>query len=463
MNKDFEDKVKLIHDYFHSYGLRKTGGVIESHDEMLAMMSDPNKKNDFIKYVHEGFRLGQDILIAELIQNEKSRKELNGELKEHRKNRDKEKADEIGFEIKKLEYMEAVLRNLADSLAWLLMNGQHWIARRWYSGSRSRPSLLNSNIESLHIAAASYYKQHPNGFALYSDLTSFVDIGDLIVITEEGQLKSVEVKEGSKSKEVFKFMDKHKNSKDFKPETLGLDKHDNPMKFLDQVERTIRQMEKGSRLTNLIKNEKGPDPFTGQNTVIGEISHPLEFYHDVVFSMFQELKTSIWSHRVIEGIVYVGMYRNTAIRKSTNTFESFISTKFEEKFPVMPYNSQLFAPIKEPIFQKPYGTDNIMSIVLGRTVMLVCVDLNALLQLFNSNGIEAKWMSRKETQKSKETGAKFPKPFEFNKQAISVVKDGKKLILGDGFLSRLVYDSLLPSSLVETYQDRLAPQSDEEE
>ena len=84
MNKDFEDKVKLIHDYFHSYGLRKTGGVIESHDEMLAMMSDPNKKNDFIKYVHEGFRLGQDILIAELIQNEKSRKELNGELKEHR-------------------------------------------------------------------------------------------------------------------------------------------------------------------------------------------------------------------------------------------------------------------------------------------------------------------------------------------------------------------------------------------
>ena len=129
----------------------------------------------------------------------------------------------------------------------------------------------------------------------------------------------------------------------------------------------------------------------------------------------------------------------------------------------MPYNSQLFAPIKEPIFQKPYGTDNIMSIVLGRTVMLVCVDLNALLQLFNSNGIEAKWMSRKETQKSKETGAKFPKPFEFNKQAISVVKDGKKLILGDGFLSRLVYDSLLPSSLVETYQDRLAPQSDEEE
>lgn len=463
MNKDFEDKVRLIHDYFHAYGLRKTGELIQSHDEMVAMMSDPKKKHDFIKYVHEGFRLGQDLLIEELIQNEKSSKNLKEEQKESRRNGNKERQRELDFEIKKLEYMEAVLRNLADSLAWSLMNGQHWIARRWYSGSRSRPSLLNSNIESLHIAAASYYKQHPNGFVLYSDLTSFVDIGDLMVVTEEGKLKSVEVKEGSKSKEVFKFMDMVRDSKDLKPEDMGLEKHDNPMKFLDQVERTLRQIQKGSRLTNLIQNEKGPDPFTGHQTTIGEISKPLEFYHDVIFGMFQELETSIWSHRTIEGIVYVGMYRDTAIRESTNTFESFISTKFEEKFPVMPYNSQLFAPIKEPIFQKPYGTDNIMNIVLGKVRMLVCVDLNKLLELFNSNGIEAKWMSRKETQKAKETGGKLPKPFEFEKQAISVIKDGRKLILGDGFLSRLVYDSLLPSSLVETYHDRLAPYSDEEE
>jgi hypothetical protein len=463
MNEQFEEKVRLIYDYYHGYGLRKTGEQIRSHEDMLAMVNDPSKKAGFVKFVHEGFRLGQDILIEELSANEKKAKDLKAKQKELRRENKNDEAQRLDHKLKIFKHKEYVLRNLADSLAWSLMQGQHWVARRWHSGNTDRPSLLNSNIESLHIAAAHYYKKHPDGFALYTDLTSFIDIADLIVVTEDMKLKPVEVKEGSKAGEVMDFIEKLDKTKDFKPEEMGLEKLENPNKFLDQVERVVNQMSKASRLTTLLTEEKGPDPFTGQHTVIGEISTPLRFYHEEVYGMFQELKTSIWSHRVIEGIIHIGMYRAEALGASTETFKSVISTKFTEDYPVLSYTSQLRAPIKEPIFQKPYGIDNVMSLVLGKVRMLLCVDLDALIELFNSRGVNARWMSRKETQKAKESGMKRSKPFEFKNRAIEVELNGDKLILGDGFLSRLMYDSLLPESLVQMYLDKMSITTDEEE
>lgn len=456
MTKEFEDKVRLIHDYFHSFGMRKTGEVIQSQEDMLAMLEDKTKKANFVKFVHEGYRLGQDLLIQELIENEKESRDLKTKQKDFRRNKRREEAKKIDHELNKLKYQEYVLRNLADSLAWLLMQGQHWVARRWFSGSTNRPSLLNSNIESLHVAAEHYYKDNPNGFALYTDLTSFIDIADLIIVTEDLKLQPVEVKEGVKAGEVLNFIDKVMESEEFKPEDMGIEKLENPKKFFDQVERTVKQMSKGSRLTKLLSEEKGPDPFTGQPTVIGEVTEPLRFYHEVVYNMFKELETSIWSYQIIEGIIHIGMYREGALPVSTQLFKETVSLQTKEEYPIISYTSQLRSPIKEPIFQKPYGLDNVMDLVLGKTKMLLFVDLDALIQLFETRGVNARWLTRKETQKIKETGERFTTPFEYKNRAISVGKKEYSLILGDAFLSRLMYDSLLPESLVEMYREKLS-------
>lgn len=455
MNKEFENKVRLIHDYFHSYGIRKMDDIIHSHEEMVLMFKNKTKKANFVKFVHEGYRKGQHLLIQELINNEKEIKNLKVRQKDLRRSKKYEEANNLNYELDKLKYEEYILRNLADSLAWLLMKGQHWIARRWFSGSVDRPSLLNSNIESLHIVAENYYKNNPNGFVLYTDLTSFIDIADLIIVSEDLRLQPVEVKEGSKSNEVLSFIDNIMKNEEFKPEDIELDKFENPKKFFDQVERTIKQINRGSRLTKLLKEEMGPDPFTGQNTIIGELKEPLRFYHEEVYNMFKELESSIWSHRVIEGVIHIGMYKEGALAVSEKLFKETISLHFIEDYPIISYNSMLRSPIKEPVFQKPYGLDNIMNLVFGKTRMLLCVNINALLNLFEKRGVRARWLTRKETQKIKDKGF-LTSPFEYKYRAISVGEGAESIVLGDQFLSRLVYDSLLPESLVAMYCEKLS-------
>ncbi|MES2589277.1 MAG: hypothetical protein V4622_09865 [Bacteroidota bacterium] len=460
MSKDFENKVRQIHDYFFSYGLRKIGVSINSDKEMKEFMR--TNRTLFISSVHEGQRLGQELLITELISIESKIKELTQEKKQLNRVRDKSGAQKKEIQIQIQRYNDAILRNLADSLVWVLIREQHWIARRWYSGQKGRPSLLNSNIESLHLASKAYYEKDPDGFVLYADLTTFVDIFDLIYVDSNGRLKLVEVKEGSKSKEVLDFINKLEENPKMKPEDMRLEKIENPEKFFDQVDRTLNQMQKGTRFHQLLKEEKGSDPFTGTETTIAEITKPLRHYDGQILDMFEILESKTWAYRIIENVICVGMYKEEALYMANFVFKQAVSYKFQENFPIIHYNSALFAPIKQPIFLKRFGTENVMNIVFGKVKLLLSVDLNALIELFNSKGIEAKWMSTKETQKAKDVGDKKHKLFEYQKRAISLTYNEKTSILGDGFLSRLVYDNLLPESLVDMLLEKFQIESVED-
>lgn len=452
MDEEFEKKVREVYDYIHGYGLRNSNVNISSEEDLKNIGTDGLKESDFVKCVHEGYRIGQDMIIAELIRIEKETKEGAKTLKEHRRNGNKEDAKNLEHELNKLRYQGKVYRNLADSLAWFLMHKQYWIARRHYSGDKNRPSLLHTNIESLHAVAANFYKEHPDGFVLYSDITSFIDISDLLLVDESLNMQPVEVKEGAKSKEVFEFIEKISKTDGFQPENMGLEEIENPTKFFDQVDRTLKQMEKGNRLSNILNNEEGPDPFSGQQTYIGEVKEPLRSYHQVLYDMFKTLEESTWAYECVENIVLIGMYRGESIPICDEIFKIAVSQKFPEKYPVTSYNQQLGLPIKEPFFQNPLGIDRVMDIIMGRVRVLLTVDINALIEFFNLNGFEAGWLSRKETHKLIESNEKRMRPFIFENRAIYLKRNGVELTLGDSFLSRLMYDNLSPSSLVDIYK-----------
>ena len=95
-------------------------------------------------------------------------------------------------------------------------------------------------MESVITAVEHFHKQDDFNFALISDLTSFIDIGDILLIKDK-QIQIVECKEGDVQKKVFDFLD-YASQDDF--DVTKIDYSDKNHKFFDQVERTLKQMEK---------------------------------------------------------------------------------------------------------------------------------------------------------------------------------------------------------------------------
>src|SRR5690606_36131684 len=87
---------------------------------------------------------------------------------------------------------EVLFRGVADSIAWQMIQGQLCYARRLFKDQRP-PSLGDSNFESVILAARHMREQDPSSMPLIADLTSLVQVGDLMVAVPDRGLSMIEV------------------------------------------------------------------------------------------------------------------------------------------------------------------------------------------------------------------------------------------------------------------------------
>lgn len=80
---------------------------------------------------------------------------------------------------------EVLFRGIADSIAWQFLGNQLCHARRLFK-EQIPPDLKNSNFDSVVIVANQMVEAHPDSMPLISDLTSFVQVGDLFISTPKG-------------------------------------------------------------------------------------------------------------------------------------------------------------------------------------------------------------------------------------------------------------------------------------
>ena len=118
--------------------------------------SESTFKNDvalqkrFMSAAHEGMRSAQEFLI-----------------------------EKIGFSTRLSVSEELLYRSIADSIAWQFLGGQLCHARRLFKGQR-QPDLKQSNFSSVVAAANSILQTDRDAMPLISDLTSFVQVGDIL-------------------------------------------------------------------------------------------------------------------------------------------------------------------------------------------------------------------------------------------------------------------------------------------
>jgi hypothetical protein len=332
-----------------------------------------------------------------------------------------------------------ILRIFMDFIAWQFLGGQYYQVRRFCDMRKKenlRPTISKSNIESVKSVVEYYHSLSPLNFALISDLTSFVDIGDILLM-DNYRLRPIEVKEGEKNEEIFNFLFKEKI-----PENLeAIDEN-----FLKQAKRVLNQAKRGHLLYDVLKNEKGIDPFTELKTEVNKEAFVIKTYIDEFEKLITNLVVKNYSYTIIEDIISIGIYQNEIIHMGDILIPLLNKEMFGKEYPVFNYRQKFKMPISEPVFYYGLSKKTIFDILFGRINIVMSINLDKFIELCTLQGLDARYLSEKETMRRKKQG-EIPL-FEFEKKNIMIGDS----ILGDGMITRMLFDFVRPSSIIEYFK-----------
>ena len=216
---------------------------------------------DITGLIHTGFKIAQEQIIEGLIQIQREQKSLKSQLKEAQKQRANKKSLQDSIRI--LNYKETILKHLADTIFWHLIHGEIHIARRFYQNVRGSKFLEDTNYKSV-LNVANEINSNPNNFVLLTDITNYVQIGDLFGIVD-GNPVLIEVKEGKKN---YKIIDDLRSISSGIDAREFLNKYKESTKDLEQIQRIIKQKKVVNDVITIINTDKGYEPTSGRNLTI---------------------------------------------------------------------------------------------------------------------------------------------------------------------------------------------------
>jgi len=436
--EEHRNKLREITDLAFAYGV---DSLTEEQNRRLPFKLTEEEKRFFFQKCHEGFKLAQKQLIAEIIDYQNHLSEAKLKLKESRRQRDKKSESEINDMIGAIEQRLRTFSHVADGIAWQLIGGEIHIARRFYIGERDLKQLTASNLKHA-ISVADEINKKPDDFALLSDLTGFVQIGDLLV-RHKTSFGIMELKEGKVNEQISSFLNQlEKQGESINDEKLKevFDKD-----TIKQVKRMQRQMERMTRAAEVLKKDKGINPGTGEPIRVYTPKVGTERYHKELSELHEELQKKAYGYTVVDGCLLIGMYSEETISKGGPMLIELILKEKATNYVIIDWMS-ITHNISEPIFGKPLKPDFIINVLTGKVKVILGLDFDTLIELFNHEGLPTRWLSEKETNGLKNSS------LVINKRAIEItLPNGDKNILGGGIASKILYDSIKPSNIAQQF------------
>lgn len=371
-------------------------------------------------------------------------KSLNKELKEERRKGNKFKIGELTSKIKVENYKEELLRNLTFTIAWQIFNGKREVIARLYTGEKGRKETEGKGFDAI-LQAAEDINQHVDRFALISDLTNNIQIGDLLVIRPD-RLEIVEIKIGEKNEEAFRVLNFYKVN-NLKLSKGWLERSFDP-KFAEQILRIQKQKDKTKKAKIIIETDQGVDPKHPETFVrLMDNSIADKTYHKELFDIITNLDEKDWAYTNIMGIINIGAYKN-----DWRICGKEILKEINNKYPVYDLMSSLGITIAEPIFAKPIDDDKIMDIAFGKIKIYVGINFDMFIEFCNDFKLPMRWSTTKEFGKFLKSTSGYNKEiFSFKNRGL-IIEDqetkGKPMFVGHGMLLRMIFDQIRPETLV---------------
>jgi len=467
---DFEKVVKEISDLAFAHGIRTVGLYVPGDGE--------EKRDRFVEACHEGYALAQNRLIEELVKIEDELLDSKNNFKELRRNRNLTAIEQTKSKISLLENKRLILKKLGDSLAWIVLGNELWKIRRFYLGEKPR-YLRSTNLESVKRVVDEINKDKMR-FALITDLTSCIQVGDIIEINfADKYLKLIEVKEGIMNEKIADILDSFSKTDCDRIPYLFAKQEGLPA--LKQLIRTVKQDQRMDEVVKVIQTGKGKDLLHNKQLFIPNKYYIEEDYFSEINEMATECKQKGFSIKGIDGCLLVGMFGQEMVHDSPLGFahsiyhlkhpeaqcllEATPEIGYEEidrimaeRYPINDLIQGLGIPSAMPTFLWSVEKELIMDILFRRKVILSYLDFEKMFHLASTFGIKCQWVDKKVEPRYVTKGRDFFS--QLGKRPL-LTKGEKQLVMGDGTIVKIIFNGVRPASILQIIGESLDSQPKE--
>jgi len=427
--KPFITLEKYLDDDFKKFVNRLTF-LIREHGitKVPKPLRNPKKFKKFIGSVHEGWKKAH-LAITEILLEKLA---IWESLKDSKGDSD---AKRLIIEIR-------ILRRIYDSIAWAMLDNEHSTIRRLsVRGGQNNFSAKNIRDAALEIDELN---KDPQKIAISSDITSFVHIGDILVLDKlKGITTFVELKSGDKNFSLSQAATFAVDSGCALFEELT--KSAMPQKDKKHFDRLKKQYARASSVVEVIKNEKGIDHNTGMKVNIHSLENEVQLYSQVIVACYKDLNSSkTWSIATVDGCLHVGVYSDTELAfVAFNTWIDGIGCTS----PIYNLTDSFFDPTVRPFFSLDLPLELLRKVFNGEVTIILCLDLRAFIEVGNKMYPELLYLGTK-----KESAETTQKPYVFallDGRVIKAKTKGDDLTMGHGIIDRIIFDLQRPKTAIE--------------
>ncbi|MFH0828868.1 MAG: hypothetical protein V1907_01675 [Candidatus Kerfeldbacteria bacterium] len=442
----------------------------------------------FINKCHEGFKKAQTQIIPILLVLEDEiiivkQQIFACERGKHKKELERDEIhNRLSDELFELEIQRRAIKNVADVIVWNIFHLEKTHIKAFMTPSMHSGYLKDRDIKSVKKIAEEYNRDE-NSFALITDITSTIGIGDILLI-KGGEFHVIEVGGGEKNDKVENTLHEVFGS--------GLDKADinkwrDLMRDSDFHEkkhlyRKTKQLLRSMAAVHYLQFDEGYDPTLKAYKKATTIEAPSQSFSEIInLALDQEDKWSKYPFLLPLDCVIVGIVkRNTPASYLTSEWEfkhhlyHFIYEPWEncgygklqesnkesdESFfefpkyyniPIFRLLQAVFYPVVLPLYitLKPQHAISLYCRIMS---IFMFFDGDRFIDMCHERGLDAEWNEYPNQLKGGNTRdlAKFDKGY------IQISYEGTTIFLGNGILFRMLYEFQSGYSTIEQIKEML--------
>jgi len=422
-------------------------------------------KNSYTKSCYHDYGNAQKLIANEIIGAYELKKQLEADLKRYRMESpiNVKIVHQAKAQIKVIDNRILVLRRLFDSVAFKFFDGKIWIAKRFILHNIIKGidiPAIKSNLEAANLINS----KNSLDFALVTDLSTYIEVGDLILKpygSKKVKWLIVEIKLGKVNKTLVDILNSNVSTN---PDVIeGFDSN-----TLKQMNRMIRQKDRTNKIISLIKNGKGTDIKSDMSVTLEENKTNWQYYNthlretidgakrekvsliilENCFSIFASTLTDKETFDFFYQIIYHEAYTSL---ETTSVEETKEKTERMKKILSHPYVRDLtwhnmYAKCHTPFFVLPIE-DVFSDLLFKRMRILLYLDINKFVVFCQSRKFQVEQHSKKDTNFLKEKSPKIP--LLDDRAMILISPNGKRMTIGVGLFNRLFFDLVTPSTLLD--------------
>lgn len=344
-----------------------------------------------------------------------------------------------------------LIRGIADAMVWQLIGHQLCHARRFYK-EHPPVNLKESNFESVVFCAEEQAKQDPGSISIISDLTSFVQVGDLLSMDSQGRITIAEVKEGKKNHEIMDFMKFFAET----PCEHALDHfaREQGKSGMKQLQRMLRQSQRMGHVTEVMSKGKSVDPDTEHTIIIPEEFVYVPKWDNELNKILESSDSQGWGYAVIDSCLFMGAYSKEGMNGHGHGMFNMLFDKYEGALESPRYrlNDCMIAPLALPVFNLNISDEHKFDLLFGRKNVCLGLNITNFLEGLKKVGVTVREGTNKEASQMEQEGAQL---YKWKGKAIFVGDGEIEVCLSHGLFVRILFHGQRPIETVQAIVNNL--------